>query len=315
MNAFTLSVIFPVRNIAQEIGSILRLTAEQTQGIDAEFLVVDMGSSDKTVWEALRVIKELKLPGAVIQSGEGTVSHALNTALVRSEGRYVSFVFARRLYTGHLAAYCETAESTQADIVFGTAGEPFGKEGVSVPGSVCLQAILEEKLTVDIAAVLLRREFLEQRRLSFSEFCEFGYAEEFLLRCFCAAESAARCEKVLSRDTAYELRRGKQKPVGAAVFQRMEALLRATEYIESRLPGDRRVSALLRERRLPQAVMWCVELLLREGNGYGAVQGMLKVSGYRKYLKCGPNTPFELKKRIRLWRSLPWMYKPRKPQA
>lgn len=71
----------------------------------------------------------------------------------------------------------------------------------------------------------------------------------------------------------------------------------------------------MRERRLPQAVMWCVDLLLREGNGYGAVQGMLKVSGYRKYLRCGANTPFELKKRIRLWRNLPWMYKPRRPQA
>ena len=84
MDVFTLSVIFPVKNIAQEISSILRLTAEQTQGINAEFLVVDMGSSDKTVWEALRVVKELKLPGAVIQSGEGTVARALNTALVLS---------------------------------------------------------------------------------------------------------------------------------------------------------------------------------------------------------------------------------------
>lgn len=314
MDAFSLSVIFPVKNIAGEIGSILRQTAEQTQGLDAEFLVVDMGSSDKTVWEALRVMKELRLSGSVMQSGEGTVARALNTALVRAGGRYVSFVFARRLYENHLAAYCETAEITNADIVFGTAGEPFGKEGAAVPGAVCLQAILEEKLTVDIAAILLRRAFLEQRRLSFAESCEYGYSEEFLLCCFCAAEAAARCEAVLRRDTAFELRRGKQKPVGAAVFQRMEALQRAAEYIESRLPGDRRVSALLRERRLPQALMWCVELLLREGNGYGAVQGMLKVSGYRRYLRCGPNTPFELKKRIRLWRTLPWMYKPRKPQ-
>ena len=77
--------------------------------------------------------------------------------------------------------------------------------------------------------------------------------------------------------------------------------------------GDKKVSALLWERRIPQAVMWCVDLLLREGNGYGAVQGMLKVGGYRKYLKCGSATPFELKKRIRLWKSLPWMYKPRRP--
>lgn len=315
MDSFTLSVIFPVKNLEREVGSILRQTAEQTQSLEAEFLVVDMGSSDKTVWEALRVMKELGLVGSVIQSGEGTVARALNTALVRAGGTYLSFVFARRLYSGLLEPYCEAALPAGADIVFGTAGEPFGKEGAAMPGSACLQGILEDKLTVDISAILIRRGFLEQRRISFADACEFGYAEEFLLRCFCAAECAVRVNVPLRRDTTYELRRGPQKAVGAAVFQRMEALMRAMEYIESRLPGDRRVSVLLRERRLPQALMWCVDLLLREGNGYGAVQGMIKVSGYRRFLKCGPATPFELKKRIRLWKNLPWMYKPRRPQS
>ena len=313
MDSCTLSVLFPVRNIEQEIGAILRLTAEQTQGINTEFIVADMGSTDKTVWEALRAIKELRLSGSVLQSGEGTVARALNTAMVRAAGEYVSFVFARRLYSAFLAPYCERAHMLHSDIVFGTAGEPFGKEGTIMPGSVCLQGLLEEKLPVDIAAVLLRRAFLEERRLIFAENCEFGYSEEFLLRCFCTAETAVRSPVALRRDSAYELRRGPQKTVGAASFQRVEALLRVTEYVESRLPGDKKVSALLWERRIPQAVMWCVDLLLREGNGYGAVQGMLKVGGYRKYLKCGSATPFELKKRIRLWKSLPWMYKPRRP--
>ena len=315
MELCTLSVILPVKNLAKEIGGILRLAAEQTEGLSTELIVVDMASRDKTVWESLRSIKELNIPGAVIQSGDGTVASALNTALSRASGNYVSFVFARRLFRDFLRPYCEAAQAANADIVFGTAaGEPFGKEGAPVPGSVCLQAILEDKLAVDISAILLRRAFLDQRRIQFTESCEYGYSEEFLLRCFCDAECAVRCGVELRRDTTYELRRGPQKPAGSAAFQRVEALLRVTEYVESRLPNDIRLSALLRERRLPEAVMWCVDLLLREGNGYGAVQGLLKVNGARQFLRCGAATPFELRKRIRLWRTLPWMYKPRRPQ-
>ena len=136
MDSCTLSVLFPVRNIEQEIGAILRLTAEQTQGINTEFIVADMGSTDKTVWEALRAIKELRLSGSVLQSGEGTVARALNTAMVRAAGEYVSFVFARRLYSAFLAPYCEMAHMLHSDIVFGTAGEPFGRNhhaGICLP--------------------------------------------------------------------------------------------------------------------------------------------------------------------------------------
>ena len=98
MELCTLSVILPVKNLAKEIGGILRLAAEQTEGLSTELIVVDMASRDKTVWESLRSIKELNIPGAVIQSGDGTVASALNTALSRASGNYVSFVFARRLF-------------------------------------------------------------------------------------------------------------------------------------------------------------------------------------------------------------------------
>ena len=139
MELCTLSVILPVKNLAKEIGGILRLAAEQTEGLSTELIVVDMASRDKTVWESLRSIKELNIPGAVIQSGDGTVASALNTALSRASGNYVSFVFARRLFRDFLRPYCEAAQAANADIVFGTAaGEPFGKEGAPVPApSAC----------------------------------------------------------------------------------------------------------------------------------------------------------------------------------
>lgn len=307
-----LSVIFPVKNLFQEIGGVLRSVIGQAGDVPMEFLIVDMGSQDKTVWESFRLLKELSVPGSVIQSGEGTVARALNAAMAKASGQYVTFIFARRLYQDFLLPYCDAAQKTGADIIFGTAGVPFGEEWEPLPGLSCLAGILEERLLVDISAILLRRDFLERARLYFSEGCEYGYSVEFLLKCLCAAESAIRSPVVLKRNTAYELHRGSQKPAGASCFQRVMACERVLDFVENRHPEERRILALLQERCLPQAVLWCVDLLLREGTRYQAVQDMLKASGCKKYLKAGRATPWEMKKRIRLWQTMPWLYRPQK---
>ena len=51
MQAMSLSVILPVRNVEQEISGILRSVVRQTNGIETEFILVDMGSDDGTPLE------------------------------------------------------------------------------------------------------------------------------------------------------------------------------------------------------------------------------------------------------------------------
>lgn len=51
MQAINLSIILPVRNVEQEISGILRSVVRQTNGIEAEFILVDMGSEDGTPLE------------------------------------------------------------------------------------------------------------------------------------------------------------------------------------------------------------------------------------------------------------------------
>lgn len=317
MQTTELSVIFPVRNIEREISGILRFTAAQTAGRETEFIVVDMGSGDRTVLEAVQTIKELKLRGFVIQNGGGTVSAALNTGIQKSGGQYLSFIFARRLYSAFLSGYLDTAARVSADFVFGSVGEEDARAAERrlisrsirmESGSEYMIKHLRGLLPIDISAVLVRRSFLTEKQIRFSDQCAYGYAEEFVFRCMLTAECVAQSPTILKRDTGYELHRGKQKPAGNAVFQHADAVLRVLDLAKSRRV-DPELIALLERQKLPLAVMNGVDVMLREGARYGTVREVLRAGGYDKLLTPGKQTENGLKRRILLWRLTPWLYK------
>ena len=117
MQAINLSIILPVRNVEQEISGILRSVVRQTNGIEAEFILVDMGSEDGTPLECVQLIKNEKLHGFVIQNGDSDVAAALNTGIQKASGTYVSFIFARRLYMDFLKAIWKP-RSAQTQILY-----------------------------------------------------------------------------------------------------------------------------------------------------------------------------------------------------
>ena len=87
-------------------------------------------------------------------------------------------------------------------------------------------------------------------------------------------------------------------------------MLRVQAVIENRCPDNRELCESFEERKLPETVMDCVDVLLREGLGYNTVRGYLRVEGYDRLLAQGKRTGRALRGRIRLWRMLPWMYHP-----
>ncbi len=318
MQLTELSIIIPVRNIEQEISGILRSVAAQTTGREVEFIVVDMGSSDQTVLEAVQLIKELRLRGFVIQNGDGTVSTALNTGIQKASGEYITFIFARRLYRDFINGYLDTASRTSADFVFGSVSEEESRSAerrlVSKTirqGTGCeyLKHILKGSLHIDISAVLLRRRFIMEKQIYFFDLCGHGYAEEFVFRCLLAADVIAQSPAMMKRDTIYELKRGKQKPVGKNIFQHTDAILRIMDIVKTGHREDTELISLLEREKLPLTIMNGVDVMLKEGTGYGAVRGYLHVSGYDKLLITGRQTDSDLKRRIMVWKAIPWMYK------
>ena len=127
MQALELSIILPVKDAERELPGILQFMETQTEGLEKEIIVVDMGSSDRTVWEAVQFIKGREIHGCVVQNGPGTVPAALNTGLQKAAGEYVSFIFARRLYRDFIRGYLETARRMEADLIYGSANEAEAK--------------------------------------------------------------------------------------------------------------------------------------------------------------------------------------------
>ena len=312
-----LSIIIPVRNIEQEISGILRSVAAQTAGREAELIVVDMGSNDQTVLEAVQLIKELKLRGFVIQNGDGTVSAALNTGIQKSGGDYITFIFARRLYRDFLAGYLDTALRTSADFVFGSISEEeshsaerrlVSKAIRQESGAFYVKYILKGTLHIDISAILIKRKFIMEKQIRFFDQCGHGYAEEFVFRCLLAAECVAQSATIIKRDMIYELKRCKLKPAGKNIFQHSDAMLRIFDIIKTGYRDDTELIALFEYEKLPLTVMNGVDVMLKEGVGYNAIRGYLRVAGYDKILHIGRQTDRALKHRIRVWQVIPWMY-------
>lgn len=315
-----LSIILPVRNIAGEISGILRSIASQAEDLNAEYIVVDMGSTDQTVLESVQLIKELKLRGCVIQNGNSSVSAALNTGIQKSGGEYITFIFARRLYHDFMKGYFETAQKTEADFVFGSISESDAKfaerRTISkvikrAAGADYVKEIIRGNVHIDISAILLRHKFIIQKQIRFNESCSYGYAEEFVYRCLLAAETIVQSPTILVRDNALELKRGKLEKIGNRIFQHTDAILRIADIVKTNYPDNSELAQIITYQKLPFTVMRGVDIMLKEGNGYSAIRGYLKVSGYDKLLVTGKQTDKELKRRILLWRTVPWIYQPK----
>lgn len=317
-----ITLIFPVRNIEAEIADVLEAAEKEISGFSAEFIIVDMASKDATLWRALHYIETHGLPGMVLQNGEGSVAEALNTGIRKASGQYISFVFARRLYKNFLPGYLETAREENADFVFGTTTLEEQKLALQRranqvlryrTGSELLKDIQEGNAHLDVAAILIRTAFLKGNGINFTKGCSFGYSEEFLFRCILQAERIRQSPTFLKRNTNSEWKKGKQEVIGARIFQKVDAVIRISDLL-TRQSGDEDLLIWYRDQKIPEAIMDCVDVLLREKMNYNGVRGLLRLSGYDKLLKSGRGTPRVLRHRIMRWNTFPWLYKPLEKQ-
>lgn len=319
MQASELSILIPAKNIEKEIPHILSFVAKQTEGMNVEFIIVDMGSGDKTVLQAVMFMKEFCLHGFVIQNGDSSVPAALNTAVQKAGSEYLAFLFARRLYSNFLPQYLETAKRSSADVVFGcsTKDEVRAAERRTISSAVkqpdgarFVKDALRRKINADIATVMIRRQFLLSKQISFAENCNYGYAEEFILRSMLSADIVMQAPVLLRRDETFELKRGKLGTAGLRIFQRVEAALRVLDAAKSNYGADSELLRLLEKEIIPLTVMNAIDVMLREGSGHRAIKSFMNVSGYERLLCSDRKTDPALKRRILVWKTVPWLYRP-----
>lgn len=319
MQTAEISIIFPVKNISKEIPGIFRFIQRETAGISVELIVLDMGSSDQTVLQSVLMLKNLGIHGYVVQNGDTEVPSALNTGIQKAGGEYLTFLFARRLYMGFLPGFLETARKSSADFLFGCTGrvELRAAEKKPISSAVrrpCGKDILKEYLQgsrkIDIAGILLNRQFLKEQQIGFEDDCAYGYAEEFLCRCLLAAKSVIQAAVLMQRETDIELKRGSQRLAGKDIFQQVGALVRIADAMK--FSRNTELLHLLEKHRIPLAVMDCIDVMLREGNSRSAVRTFLHTSGYSRFLTAANTPDWNLRRRIALWLAAPWFYRTEK---
>lgn len=317
MSDVDVSVIIPVKNIDKHIAPIMKEAVSQTQGVSAEFVLVDMRSTDKTMLSALKALKTYGLRGFVVQNGSDGVTSALNTGIFKSTGKYVMFVFPRRVYADVLDDYFSTAEENEADFVYGCA--PGSNEKLvaalksgAIKGTELITGLVKGIINIDIGAVLISRDFLMKNHLQFDEKCRFGYTEEFIYRLLLKTDRNYQSRAVMKRDRTLEPPQAPQEPLGIVCFDRVEALLRIKETIEFDYPEKKKLLDLFTYEVLPGAIFDCIDLLLREGLGYSAVKNTLKLKGFDDLIVSGKGTSAKIRKNMVTWRLVPWMYKPGK---
>lgn len=305
-----ISVIIPMCNMEEEIAGLIRSAAGQVAGLSAEFLVVDMGSGDRSILRALTVIKEMKLRGCVVQNGSGTIGSAFNTGIYKAAGDYLTFLFPRRLYRDFIPEYFETAKANEADLVYGTPAEEKPRPGSSTGVETAIR-LMQGKASLDIGALLLRRAFLLEQQVHFTEECTYGYAEEFILRALLHTDKVCQSPAKMQRDVIYELPEAKNTQVGIRCFERVEAMKRIFDVIKARHGTDEKLRECFLQQKMPDTVLSCVDLLLHEGLGYNATRGALRLKRYDRYLAPGKATGVSLRRQLATWRLVPWMYQSR----
>lgn len=317
MSSVGVSVIIPTRNVSENISNIIKAVSKNCVGLDVEYIIIDMNSTDSTVRNALRAIKANGLNGFILQNGSSTVGSALNTGIYKASGKYISFVFARTLYSDFISSYYELAEKSEADFVFASSklsdeqAKALAVGLTNIKGEDLAIAIARSIISVEIPAIMLRSDFVQSNRILFSEDCHRGYAEQYIYKVALANPKIAFSDFKLKKDIE------NQAPIKESdnnkelhILERVDAIREIAELAEARFGGNKELCELFRYEKLPEIIMNCVDILLKNGVKPSSIKTAMRIKRCDEMLEVSKNAPSSLKKRIFIWKKFPKLYKP-----
>lgn len=317
-----ISIVWDVFEMQDKIFPVLRAIASEIQELPCmvEIIIVDRGSGDNTVFEALQAAETYHLQAKVIQSGAGNDGSALNAGIFRAGGKYITFLRPDAFFRGHLKPLYEAIEKKEADLAFGEmlstefgAGKPtilqrirhaYFRDG---NGADTLLALIKGEKAADFSCLLFKSEFIFYNKLLFEENARIGCEEEFLDRCLLLTDHVCEVRGPFVRDKNLTFQTEKEIPPFAG-FDRVDAIVRIYEDAKIYRKDSKNLIEVLKDHKIPQIVLETIESSLQSGCGYNVLRHYMSKNGYQKLLHIGRLTPFSLRRKILLWRNLPWMY-------
>ena len=308
-----LSIIIPSKNNKAKTAAIIKKISDETAGIEVEFIIIDMDSTDGSVLESLNMIKTRGLRGCVIQSGGSTVGSALNTGLFKSCGKYVTFVYPTKLFKNYISSYFITAEEKEADLIFALPKSdepPKNPVPEGITGADVAVGLVRSSIVMDFTAVMLNREFLINNHIRFYEDITMGYAEAFIFNALMYNPVIAKVDMLLERDFYNSLAKDDTSNQSNNCFERLDAMIRVWDTVRLRHRNDTVLCNTFQYNKLPSVAMSCVDRLLSEGFGRSSIKKLLQTKKYEKYIDYSADTPAQLKKKIIMWNLMPFAYRP-----
>ncbi len=319
MSEIELSVIIPSRNVETKIKDIILSVFQELKDLKAEFIIIDMNSSDSTIFKAFSIMKEHHITGHVIQSGAVPIGTALNMGIFKASGKYITFLFPKRLYKNFIVPYYKTAIDENADFIFST--PPFAENKITaartnlnnVDGVDLAIGIIKSIVYIDFGAIMLNRAFVINQHIKFLENCPYGYAEAFIFNVLVETPKVSFSSTVVENDTENRAKQEEEDNITAKIcFERVEAMLKVFELMKQKCKDQKLLLDIFEHQKIPETIFTCIDILLENGFSYNAIRSSIQLKKYDHLLKFSKVTPHKLRRNIIIWRTTPWMYKPKK---
>ena len=315
-----LSVIIPVMNIENRICDVLNTLKEDTKDISVEFLIIDRGSKDKTMQMALRFLRQNQLNGYIMQESGGNVSQVLNAGIQYANGTYITFVFPQRIYQSYLEEFLKKAKETNAEFLFGCKRQEQLKFAdlrstssviKQLTGVDYVECMITHSMIPDAGAVVVSNQFLQNHKIWFNENNTCRYGEDFVYKCFLAANHLAQVAVVMQVDDEKSVLQNQNHTSQDifAPFEEVEGLLRTLVFLQKQYSHHEKMIKLFMQQKIPETVMQIIEGLLKQKVKPRAIRSYMHKKGYDRLLIIGPYTPHTLKVKITTWRYFPRFYR------
>ena len=314
MDTIDISIIIPMKNLENKISSIIMAVSSELCDLKAELIVIDMGSSDSCMLEALATIQSLNLRGSIVQNGECTLSQALNVGIYKSSGKYINFLFPNRMYYGYIPEYKKMADLCEYDLIFSCMFEDEEKNQnnliKSTNGQEVLISYLKDSMKIDIAAIFVKNKFLLDNKIRFYRDIDYENMESFLMEILLKTNNIGISDFELRRHFKYEVSQNLNNDEGYCrnCIGDVEALLRFYELSKYFICSNVYLSSLLIYQKIPESIMNLVETMLNKGFSCRTVKNMLKIHEYDKLLVYNKVTSERLKSNILRWKIAPFLY-------
>lgn len=299
-------------NIEGKAASLMESICLYPEDLSIEYIFVDRGSEDRTLFEVIQKLKESGVKAVTVQNGFGSAASALNTGLYRAGGDYISFVSPRNYGAQVIDLLQEAIQmEDEYDLILPVPCERQGSVQAAT-GQKALEKLTGFNCIPEFGSVLFSKKLLKEKNIRLTDVQQMsGLGLELIIK------AMAHAGRVLMVPMDFRIISFRPEIVipdkmEFSCFMRVDSVLRAVEAIRS-IPGIRPaiVSALLHDY-IPQKLWECIEELMASGRGYNAILGYIRTQGYARFMQRRSINDREVWKKFFLWKNMSWLYSRKK---